>query len=74
MANIFLALFLKNANVSKLRTDKNPTTYLYSKTTKPQNFLNETKNIKTIKVTKQAHAFKNYARTYNVEFLNSFIP
>ena len=29
---------------------------------------------KNIKITKQEHAFKGYASTYNVEILNSFNP
>ena len=29
-------------------------------------------NEKNVKITKRAHAFKDYASTYNVEILNSF--
>ena len=29
---------------------------------------------KNVKITKQAHAFKGYASSYNVEILNSFDP
>ena len=29
---------------------------------------------KNIKITKQEHAFKGFASTYNVEILNSFNP
>ena len=35
---------------------------------------NKGNNTKNIKITKQAHAFKNYALSYNVEILNSFNP
>ena len=31
-------------------------------------------NKKDVKITKQEHAFKNYASTYNLEILNSFNP
>ena len=31
-------------------------------------------NEKNIKITKQEHAFRGYASTYNVEILNSFNP
>ena len=64
---------LKNA-VSELQMGKNPTTTLYSDTTKPEKFFDKTKTTKKAKITKQAHAFKNYAHTYNVEILNSFYP
>ena len=37
---------------------------------KSENYLNE----KNVKITKREHAFKAYARTYNVEILNSFNP
>ena len=35
-----------------------------------ENFLNE----RNIKIMKQAHAFKGYASSYNVEIFNSFDP
>ena len=37
---------------------------------KSENFSKE----KNLKITKQAHAFKCYANSYNVEILNSFNP
>ena len=39
-------------------------------TQKSEHFLNE----KNIKITKQVHAFKGYASSYNVEILNSLNP
>ena len=41
---------------------------LFSNTRKRGIFLNE----KNVKITKQSHAFKDYASTYHIEFLNSF--
>ena len=41
---------------------------LYSDTKKRKNVLNK----KNIKITEQAHAFKSYAYSYNVEILNFF--
>ena len=35
-----------------------------------ENFLNK----KNVKITKRAHAFKDYASSYNVDILNSFNP
>ena len=65
--------FLKNANVLHAGMTKELTTALYSETTKPEFFFfDETKTIKNAKIVKQAHAFKNYAHTDNVEMLNSF--
>ena len=52
---------------------KNPTTALYSETTKPENF-NLKRTIKNAKITKLLHAYKGYASTYKVEILNSFNP
>ena len=43
---------------------------LYIDTKKIENVLNE----KNIKITKQAHVFKGYASSYNIEILNSFNP
>ena len=57
----------KNTNVSQLGTGINPTTALYSKTTKPEIFLD-------VKITKRAHAFKIYAHSCNFETLKSFNP
>ena len=37
---------------------------------KKEHFLNE----KHVKITKQKHAFKGYASSYNVEILNFFNP
>ena len=73
--NIFWALtsFLKNANISQLRRGKNPTTALYSETTKPEFFLWKV-DYKKGKIRKQAHAFRNYAHTFYVEILNSLNP
>lgn len=36
--------------------------------------MDKIKTIKESKRAKSAHAFKNYAHTYNVEVLNSFNP
>ena len=47
-----------------------PNSLLYSDTKKSQNFLNK----KSIKITKQQHAFKGYASTYIVKILNCFNP
>ena len=58
---------LKNTNALQVRTCKNPTTVLYSKTTKTENSFDE-------KNPKQSHAYKGYASPYNVEILNSFNP
>ena len=56
-----IKMFLKNANISQFQT------------TNPEKF--DTANaIRKAKIAKQAHAFKNYARTYNFEILNSFYP
>ena len=52
---------------------KNPTTALYSETTKPENF-NLKRTIKNAKITKLLHAYKGSASTYTVEILNSFNP
>ena len=41
---------------------------LYIKIQRSENFLNKT----NVKITKQAHSLKDYARSYNVEILNSF--
>ena len=43
---------------------------LYSDTKKCENILNK----KKVKITKQAHAFKGYASSNDVEILNSFNP
>ena len=43
---------------------------VYIVTQKSEHFLNE----KNIKITKQVHAFKGYASSYNVEILNSLNP
>ena len=42
----------------------------YSETKRSETFLNE----KNPKITKQTHAYKGYARFYNVEISNSFNP
>ena len=60
----------KNTNVLQVRTDKNPTTALYSEATKSADFSDETRTIKKVKITKRAHDIKNYAHSYNVEILN----
>ena len=65
---------LENANVSQFGTGKNPTTTLYSATAKNEIFFVETKTIKKAKIIKRAHAFKNYAHTYNGKILNYFSP
>ena len=60
----------------KSGTGKNPTTAVYSETTK--HFFNFffllKKTIKNAKITKQSPAYKSYASTYNFEILNSFNP
>ena len=53
---------------------RNPATHLYNDTTQCENLFVEKKIIKKLKITKQSHAFKGYANTYNVEILNSFNP
>ena len=63
---------LKNA--SQLRMCKNPTTLLYSDTTKREMFFDEKKTVKNIKITKRSQAFKGYAGSYDFEVLNSFNP
>ena len=65
---LIIEKLLKNTNVSELGTGKNPSTALYSETTKPETFLMKTK---TAKITKRVHSFKNHAHSYNVEILNS---
>ena len=42
----------------------------YSETKNSETFLNE----RNAKITKQSHAYKGYARFYNVEISNSFNP
>ena len=54
------------------RQNKNLSTALCSKITKPRIFTEESKNSKEAKITKRSHAFKNYARSYNVEIWNYF--
>ena len=61
---------LKNVNMLQLGTGKNPTTPLYSKTKKSENFFNK----ENLKITKRKHAFKGFSSTYNVEILSSFNP
>ena len=56
---------LKNANVSQLRTGKNPKNALYSET---DLYIDETKIIKN-KNNKRSHAFKNYAHIYTVTLI-----
>ena len=51
---------------------KNSTTALYSETEKPEFFFVQTKTINKAKITKQAHIFKNYTHTYNIEILKFF--
>ena len=70
----FKTFFLwKNANVSQLETGKNLTTASYSEITRREKKKkNETKNIQKQKL--QAHGFKNYRHTYNVNILNCFYP
>ena len=65
---------LKNANVLQEKTGKNPTTPLYSQTTKPETFFGEKKNSKNGKMTKRSHAYKGYVITHIAEILNSFNP
>ena len=60
---------LKNANVLKSRTCKNPTTALYSETTKLKNLK---RSVKIAKMTKRSHTDKGCASTCNVEILNFF--
>ena len=43
---------------------------LYGDTKKLENFLNK----KKVKITKQAHAFKGYAKSYNLKILNALNP
>ena len=62
-------------NISYYRTPKNCTkadskSSLYSDTKKSEKFL----NVKNVKITNRAHAFRGYTRTYNVEILNSLDP
>ena len=40
---------------------------MYSNTKKSEKFLHE----KNVKITKRAHAFRDFASSYNVEILNS---
>ena len=54
---------------SQLGIGKIPTTPLYSNTTKSEPFFDKKM---TLKITKQSHAFKGYASSYNVKTLNSF--
>ena len=56
-----IKMFLKNANISQFQT------------TNPEKF-DKANAIRKAKIATQAHAFKNYARTYNFEILNSFYP
>ena len=44
-------------DVLQVRTGENPTAYLYSEKKKLKDFLNE----KSVKITKQVHAFKGFA-------------
>ena len=53
---------------------KSPTTPLYSKITKRENFFEKKKCYKNVKIAKQYHAYKGHASTYNVYVLNSFSP
>ena len=52
----------------------NNLTTWYSETTKPESFFDETKSITKVKLTKWAHAFEDYALSYNVAILTSFNP
>ena len=53
--------------------DENPTTALYSESTKPEIVFDETKDIKNAETAKPAHV-KSYAHSYPVEILNFFNP
>ena len=61
----------KIVNALQAGTGKNPTTVLYSETTKPEHFSMK-QGLK--KKQKWQNKHKNYARTYNAEILNSFNP
>ena len=50
---------------------KNPTPPLYSDTTKHEKNFDKKR---TIKLAKCLHAFRNYAKFFNFEILNSFNP
>ena len=54
----------------KVAAGKDFNIHFYSKTTKHEIFLDE----KNAKITKRSHAFKDYASSYNVDILNSFVP
>ena len=54
--------------------NKSPTTPLYSNITRPEYFFNEKETKKIVKITKQSHAYKTYASSYNVEILIFFNP
>ena len=58
-------------NVSELGMGKNPTPPLYSDTTKHEKNFDKKR---TIKLAKCLHAFRNYAKFFNLEILNSFNP
>ena len=50
---------------------KNPTPPLYSDTTKREKIFDKKR---IIKLAKWLHAFRNYAKFFNFEILNSFNP
>ena len=63
--------FFKNVNVSQRGTGENLTTTFYSENTKLEIFWWR-KHYKKSNNKKQVHIFKVYARTYDIEILNSF--
>ena len=56
-----------------VRTNKNATTVVYNKITKPEFFLIN-QGYKNAPITEYVHAFKNFVHSYNVEIRNLFIP
>ena len=64
---------LKNANVSQLGVEINPTAASYSELTKFEFFWWK-KTIRKVKTIKRANAFKSYVYSYNVEILKFFTP
>ena len=60
---------LMSRNLERVKTQL----LLYT-TSKYEIFFVETKTMKKAKIIKRAHAFKNYAHTYNGKILNYFSP
>ena len=61
---------LKNCSILRVGMSKNLTTVSFSETTKLEIIFDETMAIKNTKGTKRAHAFQNYAHSYNFKILN----